>query len=179
MLHTRIKLQDVQVSPKEKAPDCGAFSEPSDGLEPSTPSLPWEGSIGHLADPGVSSVLPATRGVTRARAGHDRRSTRASVRAASRFLGAPSARPSPPAATGFGGARYQPRAVSRSTRGVLAPVLRGEGIRRNSRCPSSLESSHPQSGLLAPATCLSARCLIVMRPNWQRKPKTTQQARDI
>ena len=25
----------------EKAPTCGAFVEPSDGLEPSTPSLPW------------------------------------------------------------------------------------------------------------------------------------------
>src|ERR1700730_14970879 len=25
---------------KEKAPFCGAFAEPSDGLEPSTPSLP-------------------------------------------------------------------------------------------------------------------------------------------
>ena len=25
----------------EKAPTCGAFAEPSDGLEPSTPSLPW------------------------------------------------------------------------------------------------------------------------------------------
>jgi hypothetical protein len=25
----------------EKAAVCGAFAEPSDGLEPSTPSLPW------------------------------------------------------------------------------------------------------------------------------------------
>ncbi len=25
----------------EKAPTFGAFAEPSDGLEPSTPSLPW------------------------------------------------------------------------------------------------------------------------------------------
>jgi hypothetical protein len=25
----------------KKAPPCGAFAEPSDGLEPSTPSLPW------------------------------------------------------------------------------------------------------------------------------------------
>jgi hypothetical protein len=28
------------VRPKEEAPLCGAFAEPSDGLEPSTPSLP-------------------------------------------------------------------------------------------------------------------------------------------
>jgi hypothetical protein len=26
----------VQVHPKEEAPSCGAFAEPSDGLEPST-----------------------------------------------------------------------------------------------------------------------------------------------
>jgi hypothetical protein len=31
----------VQVNPKEKPPIYGAFAEPSDGLEPSTPSLPW------------------------------------------------------------------------------------------------------------------------------------------
>jgi hypothetical protein len=27
--------------PETKSPVCGAFAEPSDGLEPSTPSLPW------------------------------------------------------------------------------------------------------------------------------------------
>jgi hypothetical protein len=32
----------VQVDPKDKAPGYGAFAEPSDGLEPSTPSLPWK-----------------------------------------------------------------------------------------------------------------------------------------
>jgi hypothetical protein len=34
-------LLDVQAYPKEKVPLCGTFAEPSDGLEPSTPSLPW------------------------------------------------------------------------------------------------------------------------------------------
>jgi hypothetical protein len=34
-------LELVQTDPKEKAPISGAFAEPSDGLEPSTPSLPW------------------------------------------------------------------------------------------------------------------------------------------
>jgi hypothetical protein len=29
----------MQVDPQEKAPLCGDFAEPSDGLEPSTPSL--------------------------------------------------------------------------------------------------------------------------------------------
>jgi hypothetical protein len=40
VLHTHINLHPVQVNPKDKAPICGAFAEPSDGLEPSTPSLP-------------------------------------------------------------------------------------------------------------------------------------------
>ena len=31
----------AQVALNEKAPLCGAFAKPSDGLEPSTPSLPW------------------------------------------------------------------------------------------------------------------------------------------
>jgi hypothetical protein len=31
----------VQVGPTEKAAICATFAEPSDGLEPSTPSLPW------------------------------------------------------------------------------------------------------------------------------------------
>jgi hypothetical protein len=39
-LHSRIKLNDVQVRSKAKVPVCGDFAEPSDGLEPSTPSLP-------------------------------------------------------------------------------------------------------------------------------------------
>jgi hypothetical protein len=33
-------LEIVQARGKQKAPICGAFAEPSDGLEPSTPSLP-------------------------------------------------------------------------------------------------------------------------------------------
>jgi len=40
-LHTYRTLVIIQVGPKEKAPFSGAFAEPSDGLEPSTPSLPW------------------------------------------------------------------------------------------------------------------------------------------
>jgi hypothetical protein len=34
-------LPRVQVGLNEKAPTCGVFAEPSDGLEPSTPSSPW------------------------------------------------------------------------------------------------------------------------------------------
>jgi len=40
-LHTYRTLGQEQVDLNEKAPTCGAFAEPSDGLEPSTPSLPW------------------------------------------------------------------------------------------------------------------------------------------
>jgi len=32
----------VQVLAKQKAPICGTFAEPSSGLEPETPSLPWK-----------------------------------------------------------------------------------------------------------------------------------------
>jgi len=38
-LHTLHRLGSVQVNPKLKALIYGAFAEPSDGLEPSTPSL--------------------------------------------------------------------------------------------------------------------------------------------
>jgi hypothetical protein len=34
-------LEILQTAFTEKAAICGAFAEPSDGLEPSTPSLPW------------------------------------------------------------------------------------------------------------------------------------------
>ena len=40
-LHTHRTFNNEQVGLNEKAPTCGAFAEPSDGLEPSTPSLPW------------------------------------------------------------------------------------------------------------------------------------------
>jgi hypothetical protein len=40
-LHTWRTLEIVQMKSKAKAPICGDFAEPSDGLEPSTPSLPW------------------------------------------------------------------------------------------------------------------------------------------
>jgi hypothetical protein len=36
-LHTRRTVGILQVDPKEKAPICGAFAEPSNGLEPLTP----------------------------------------------------------------------------------------------------------------------------------------------
>jgi hypothetical protein len=39
-LHTRSKLEIVQINRKKKVPLCRDFAEPSDGLEPSTPSLP-------------------------------------------------------------------------------------------------------------------------------------------
>ena len=40
-LHTQRTFDREQVDLNEKAPISGAFAEPSDGLEPSTPSLPW------------------------------------------------------------------------------------------------------------------------------------------
>jgi hypothetical protein len=40
-LRTRRILELVQVEPTEKAAISAAFAEPSDGLEPLTPSLPW------------------------------------------------------------------------------------------------------------------------------------------
>src|SRR5206468_10591147 len=43
-LHTRRTVAFVQVKAEQKAPLCGAFAEPSDGLEPSTPSLPCAAS---------------------------------------------------------------------------------------------------------------------------------------
>jgi hypothetical protein len=39
-LHTHRTFDEEQVALNAKAPTCGAFAEPSDGLEPSTPSLP-------------------------------------------------------------------------------------------------------------------------------------------
>jgi len=40
-LHTGPQRPQRRLNKYEKAPTCGAFAEPSDGLEPSTPSLPW------------------------------------------------------------------------------------------------------------------------------------------
>jgi hypothetical protein len=39
-LHTHRTLLILQVDLNAKTPTCGIFAEPSDGLEPSTPSLP-------------------------------------------------------------------------------------------------------------------------------------------
>ena len=39
--HTWRTLSTLQVEPREKMPIYRDFGEPSDGLEPSTPSLPW------------------------------------------------------------------------------------------------------------------------------------------
>ena len=41
-LHTHRTIDVEQVDLNEKAPTCGVFAEPSDGLEPSTPSLPCD-----------------------------------------------------------------------------------------------------------------------------------------
>ena len=41
-LHTRYTLELVQVEPSAKMALCRHFAEPSDGLEPSTPSLPFD-----------------------------------------------------------------------------------------------------------------------------------------
>jgi hypothetical protein len=40
-LHARRKFTFVQLKLNGKAAICGAFAEPSSGLEPETPSLPW------------------------------------------------------------------------------------------------------------------------------------------
>ena len=40
-LHAHRTLWAVLVHQNEKAPLCGTFTEPSSGLEPETPSLPW------------------------------------------------------------------------------------------------------------------------------------------
>jgi hypothetical protein len=44
-LHNRLHIHrtrlNLQVDANTKTPTCGAFAEPSDGLEPSTPSLPF------------------------------------------------------------------------------------------------------------------------------------------
>ena len=40
-LHTHRTLLTLQVDLNAKVPTCGVFAEPSDGLEPSTPTLPW------------------------------------------------------------------------------------------------------------------------------------------
>src|SRR4029450_3863291 len=40
-LHTHRTFDDEQVRLNEKAPISGAFAEPSSGIEPATPSLPW------------------------------------------------------------------------------------------------------------------------------------------
>ena len=52
-LHTYRTLESAQVDRNEKAPTCGVFAEPSDGLEPSTPSLPFDGS-GNARQPRAS-----------------------------------------------------------------------------------------------------------------------------
>jgi hypothetical protein len=46
--HTYRTFALEQVDLNAKVPICGAFAKPSDGLEPSTPSLPWRfwGGIG-------------------------------------------------------------------------------------------------------------------------------------
>src|SRR5439155_13291924 len=49
-LHTHCTIDAAQVAANEKAPTCGAFAEPSDGLEPSTPSLPCA-PIGNRSQP--------------------------------------------------------------------------------------------------------------------------------
>jgi hypothetical protein len=53
-------LQLVQVASTEKAPIYGAFAEPSDGLEPSTPSLPWH-SRGNRSQPTATLLAYLSR----------------------------------------------------------------------------------------------------------------------
>ena len=54
-LNTHCILEIPQAVSTEKAPICGAFAEPSDGLEPSTPSLPFCGP-GNWSQP-MATVL--------------------------------------------------------------------------------------------------------------------------
>jgi hypothetical protein len=56
---TRSRIMAVQVGSTEKAAICAAFAEPSDGLEPSTPSLPWN-DLGNWSQP-TATVLPSFR----------------------------------------------------------------------------------------------------------------------
>jgi hypothetical protein len=50
----------LQVDLNEKAPISGGFAEPSDGLEPSTPSLPWRWCPQALESASAASVLQAS-----------------------------------------------------------------------------------------------------------------------
>ena len=65
-LHTHCVLRIGQLEPKEEAPLCGGFAEPSDGLEPSTPSLPERVQRGSDREPradgdGLPAVPPELR----------------------------------------------------------------------------------------------------------------------
>jgi hypothetical protein len=57
-LHTHRTFDEEQVAVNEKAPTCGAFAKPSDGLEPSTPSAAadvwraWANDIRSATTPG-------------------------------------------------------------------------------------------------------------------------------
>jgi len=69
-LHAHLTHDEEQVvlnQKSRKAPTCGAFAGPSDGLEPSTPSLPWRltrwatGSRSHASHPGFCRVYVLLR----------------------------------------------------------------------------------------------------------------------
>jgi hypothetical protein len=54
-------LDIEQVGLNEKAPTCGAFAEPSDGLEPSTPSLPFSDEAGSAGTAGKPRARKARK----------------------------------------------------------------------------------------------------------------------
>src|SRR5829696_8087052 len=60
-LHTHRTFDDEQVRLNEKAPISGASAEPSSGLEPATPSLPWNHRE-PLCRCSFSQVTPDRRG---------------------------------------------------------------------------------------------------------------------
>jgi hypothetical protein len=60
-LHTYRTLEYVQVPSTEKGAISAAFAEPSDGLEPSTPSLPWRRVSNQVAILKCQAMPPSTR----------------------------------------------------------------------------------------------------------------------
>jgi hypothetical protein len=60
-LHTHRTLEFVQVALTKKAAICAAFPKPSDGLEPSTPSLPWRRVSNQVAILKCQAMPPSTR----------------------------------------------------------------------------------------------------------------------
>jgi hypothetical protein len=64
-LHTYRTFALEQVDLNAKVPICGAFAEPSDGLEPSTPSLPFSSGKGRKGKRGTARArIPQTEWIS-------------------------------------------------------------------------------------------------------------------